>query len=307
MKTIIINENDSGQRVDKFLGKFLPDMPKSLLYKALRKKRVKLGKKALAAQDILHTGDELNLYINDEFFTGRRTVPSKDTQAAAVSVAYEDENVLVVCKPVGQTAHDGAGSLLAAVLQYVTQSGAYDPAREHSFVPALSNRLDRNTSGLVLVGKNAAAQRALNEAVKCGAVTKIYLCLAEGHFKEKAGRLENELKSSERENRVSVVPSGTKGAKHAVLTYRVLEEKGDLSRVEVTLLTGRKHQIRVQLAHIGHPLAGDVKYGAPHRAGFRYQALCAYRLDFHDIEEDSVLAYLNGKSVCTEPQLPTIG
>ncbi len=303
MKTIVINENDSGQRVDKFLSKLLPHMPKSLLYKALRKKRVKRDKKAMQAQDILKTGDVLNLYINDEFFT-ERVVPS--AQGTAIRVVYEDANVLVVFKPAGQTAHGDETSLLAAVQRYLYESGSYDPTRENSFKPALSNRLDRNTSGLVLIGKNAAAQRALNEAVANDTVTKTYHCLAEGHFKAAVGRLEHDLKSSERDNCVFVVPAGTPGAKHAVTDYRVLEESGGISRLEVTLLTGRKHQIRVQLAQVGHPVYGDTKYGAKPRAHCRYQALCACQLRFHDIEPEGLLSYLNGKSIEAEPILPEL-
>lgn len=301
MKTIVINENDSGQRADKFLTKLLPSMPKSLVYKALRKKRVKRDKKALSAQDVLQTGDVLNLYINDEFFTERPVPQAAET---AVHIIYEDNNILIVFKPAGQTAHDGADSLLTAVQHYLYESGVYSPQREHSFTPALSNRLDRNTSGLVMVGKTAAAQRALNEAIQNGMVTKSYMCLAEGHFKMPVGRLEHDLKSSKDENRVFVVPPNTPHAKHAVLEYRVISELSGISRVEVTLLTGRKHQIRVQLAHAGHPVYGDTKYGAKPRKKCRYQALCAYKLSFHDMPKGSPLADLNGKTVTCEPILP---
>ncbi len=292
MKIIIVNENDSGQRVDKFLTKFLPSMPKSLLYKQLRKKRIKRNKKALTAQDILSAGDELYLYINDEFFTEKEVPKACSTKILAV---YEDENILIAHKPAGQKAHGGEDSLLAQIQSYLYQKGEYNPKEEHSFTPALSNRLDRNTEGLLLCAKNAAAQKILNEKIKKGQITKEYLCLVTGRPKPVKGRLEHFLEISETENKVFVVSRETMGAKQALLQYEVLEERGGESLVHVTLLTGRKHQIRVQFAATGHPLVGDTKYGAPKDNRFRYQALCAYQLSFRFTTDAGVLNYLNGK------------
>lgn len=294
MRTVTINENDSGQRVDKFLSKFLPNMPKSLLYKALRKKRVKRDRKALKEQDILSAGDVLELYINDEFF---EDVPEPvQADSSDLSICFEDENILVADKPAGLSSHGGADSLLAKVQAYLIEKGDYNPREEHSFAPALSNRLDRNTRGLLLVAKNAAAQRELNDRIKTGQVTKEYICLVNGTMKKKRGDLCHYLLSSETENRVKVVTAETKGAKEARLLYEVIEERGDRSLVNITLLTGRKHQIRVQMASIGHPLVGDTKYGAPKDKTFSYQALCAYRLRF-DFKAEGVLSYLDGKII----------
>ena len=202
MKIITVNQNDSGQRVDKFLAKFLPDMPKSLLYKQLRKKRVKRNKKALAAQDVLQCGDELYLYINDEFFKEKQ-VPM--ASGDGLSIVYEDDNILIADKPAGQSAHGGENSLLAKIQGYLYEKGEYDPAREHSFAPALSNRLDRNTRGLVLAAKNAQAQKILNEKIKEGQVTKEYLCLANGTPTPLKGRLCHWLFISPKENKVLVL------------------------------------------------------------------------------------------------------
>jgi len=277
VKIVKINVNDSGQRVDKFLSKYLPAMPKSLLYKQLRKKRVKRNGKALSAQDIIHAGDELYLYICDEFFTERKA-PVGNFEG--LSVVYEDDNILIADKPVGQKAHGGEDSLLSQIQSYLYQKGEYDPEKEHSFAPALSNRIDRNTCGLVLAAKNAHAQRVLNEKIKAGEIRKEYRCLVHGRFTESKGELENWLAISTTENRVHVVPEGTKGSVTAQLLYEVLHEQGERSLLHVTLLTGRKHQIRVQLAEAGHPLVGDTKYGAPRDAKYAYQALCAYKLTF---------------------------
>ncbi len=294
MKTIIINQNDSGQRVDKFLSKLLPQMPKSLLYKQLRKKRVKRNKKALGPQDILACGDELCLYINDEFFEEKKEIT---VSGAGLCVVYEDENILVCDKPAGQNAHGGEDSLLSQIQGYLYEKGEFDPKAENSFSLALSNRLDRNTGGLVLAAKNAAAQKELNEKIKNGEVDKEYLCVATGILKKKKDRLCHYLLSSETENRVRIAFPGTKGAKEAILEYEVLKEEKEKSLLHVRLITGRKHQIRVQLSAIGHPLLGDTKYGAPKDKTYRYQALYAYRLTFSFGDDNGVLGYLSGKTV----------
>lgn len=294
MKIITINQNDSGQRVDKFLSKLLPDMPKSLLYKQLRKKRVKRNKKALAPQDVLSLGDELYLYINDEFFGEKKQITAT---GEGLCVVYEDENIIVCEKPAGQPSHGGEDSLLSRIQGYLYQKGDYNPEAENSFTLALSNRLDRNTKGLVLAAKNAAAQKLLNEKIKNGEVNKEYLCAVNGEPKKKRDRLCHWLLVSETENRVSVTKKETKGAKEAMLEYEVLKEKDGKSLLRVRLITGRKHQIRVQLSAIGHPLLGDTKYGAPKDSRFRYQALCAYRLSFDFQGDSGILENLSGKTI----------
>ena len=295
MKIITINENDAGQRLDKFMTKFMPNMPKSMLYKLLRKKRIKRCKKALCAQDILQAGDELYLYINDEFFTQNEV----ELPAAATppNVVYEDENILICDKPAGQPSHGGDDSLLSSVQNYLIKKGEYQPEKEQSFRPALSNRLDRNTRGLVLAAKNAPALRALNDAIKNGEVIKTYIAVANGMFKKKSGRIESYLLSSDNQNKVQTAPKGTPGAKLAITEYEVIKERNGLSLLQVTLLTGRKHQIRVQLASIGHPLLGDTKYGAPKDNRFHYQALCACQLYFDLKEKSGPLANIAGKTV----------
>ncbi len=300
MKIITVNQNDSGQRVDKFLAKFLPDMPKSLLYKQLRKKRIKRNKKALTAQDVLWCGDELYLYIYDEFFK-EKAVPA--ASGAGLSMVYEDDNILIVDKPAGQSAHGGDTSLLAQIQGYLYEKGEYDPTREQSFSLALSNRLDRNTRGLVLAAKNARAQKILNEKIKEGQITKEYLCLVNGTPTPPKGRLSHWLFISPKENKVKVCKESAASAKQALLDYEVLETRGKESLLHITLLTGRKHQIRVQLSAVGHPLVGDTKYGAPKDSRFRYQALCAYRLTFNFTTDAGILAYLKGKSFAIKEEV----
>ena len=300
MKIVKINENDSGQRVDKFLSKLLVGMPRSLLYKQLRNKRVKRNKKALSAQDILSCGDELYLYINDEFFGEAKEITAKSD---GLSVVYEDDNILVCDKPAGQASHGGDDSLLSMVQAYLFKKGEYNPKSENSFAPALSNRLDRNTRGLLLVAKNAAAQKLLNEKIKNHEVTKKYRAILCGTPKEKSGRLVNYLKADEKENRVRVVRKDTPGAKEAVLDYEIIKTQNGKALAEITLLTGRKHQIRVQFSHVGTPLLGDTKYGAPKDSHFRYQALCAYSLTFDFKGDSGVLENLKGKTVSIDEKI----
>ncbi len=300
MKIITINENDSGQRLDKFLSKLLPTMPRSLLYKQLRSKRVKRNKKALSAQDVLQCGDELYLYINDEFFGEVKEITAKSD---GLSVVYEDENLLVCDKPAGQASHGGDDSLLSMAQAYLFEKGEYNPKSENSFAPALSNRLDRNTRGLLLVAKNAQAQKLLNEKIKNHEVIKKYRAILCSVPEEKSGRLIHYLKADEKENKVRVVKKETPGAKEAVLDYEVIKTENGKALAEIILLTGRKHQIRVQFSKIGHPLLGDTKYGAPKDSRFRYQALCAYSLTFDFQGDSGVLENLKGKTVSIEEKM----
>ncbi|MBQ2696264.1 MAG: RluA family pseudouridine synthase [Clostridia bacterium] len=294
MKIITVNENDSGQRVDKFLSKLLPTMPRSLLYKQLRNKRVKRNKKALSAQDVLSCGDELCLYINDEFFGEKKQITAR---GKGLLVVYEDDNILVCDKPAGQPSHGGEDSLLSQMQGYLFEKGEYDPSRENSFAPGLCNRLDRNTRGLLIGAKTAAAQKLLNEKIKNREVTKKYRCVLCGVPEQKSGRLIHYLKADEKENRVRVVKKDTPGAKEAILDYEVIKAKNGKALAEITLLTGRKHQIRVQFANIGHPLLGDSKYGAPKDSRFHYQALCAYSLTFDFAGDSGILENLKGKTL----------
>jgi len=261
----------------------------------LRKKRVKLGKKALSAQDVLQAGDVLCLYINDEFFKPEEAKIPIMTNPP--TVIYEDENILICDKPAGQPAHGEGDSLLSSVISYLYQKGEYDPAKEQSFRPALSNRLDRNTRGLVMATKNAEALRALNQAVKEGKIQKSYVAVTIGIWKKKKGRLEGYLLSDDSQNLVRIATKETPGAKLSITEYEVIQEKDNLSLLRITLLTGRKHQIRVQCSAAGHPLLGDTKYGAPKDARFSYQALCAYQLSFTMNDSTGPLAKVAGKTI----------
>ena len=293
MREIVINKNDAGQRLDKFLTKFMPKLPSGMLYKSLRKNCVRVnGKHVKDGAYKLNAGDKLNLYFKDEFFSGGTEI-IKET-SISLDIVYEDENILLINKPAGIVAHaddkNTENTLIDGVKAYLYKKGEFDPSAEHSFSPALCNRLDRNTQGIVIAAKNAAALRAVNEKIRERQIQKLYLCVADGKFDKKSDVLTSYL--TRHEKRVSVSDTPSENSKSIKTGYTVLAETGSASLVEIELMTGRTHQIRAQLAAIGHPLAGDSKYGSKTAGNYN---LCSYKLRFAFSPDGGVLDYLAGR------------
>lgn len=307
MKSFIINKNDSGQRLDKFLEKAVPLLPRALLYKYVRLKRIKLNRKRCSFDTRLSEGDLLELYINDEFFSENSSeyflcAPDK------VSVVYEDENILIADKEAGLIVHEDEGeavdTLINRIKHYLYNKGEYNPAEEHSFAPALCNRIDRNTAGLVVAAKTAEALKILNEKIKARELEKKYLCVVFGKMEKKQDTLRAFLTKNAENNLVTV--SEKSGEKTIITKYKVLSEREDLSLLEVDLITGRTHQIRAHLSYIGHPLLGDAKYGIGRNSekyGFRHQALYSYKITFNFTSPAGELDYLKGKTF-EAPKIP---
>ena len=308
MRTMKIGRNDAGQRLDKFLAKAVRGLPASLMYKFIRTKKIKVNRARAEQSQLLREGDEIQLFIKDEFFGA----PSEDKSALGairpkLDILYEDEHILLLNKRPGVLVHDdtagGENTLILHVQAYLYGKGEYDPADEQSFAPALCNRIDRNTGGIVIAAKNAETLRIINEKIQLREIDKRYLCITVGRPKPPEGRIECFLLKDEQKKQVAVYHRPVPGGKTAVTDYRTLESRGELSLVEVGLETGRTHQIRASFADLGCPLLGDGKYGrgdVNRRYGETRQALYAYELTFDLPTDAGLLNYLRGRTFTVE-------
>lgn len=311
MKEFRIGANDAGQRLDKFLTKTVKGLPSSLLYKSIRTKKIKVNRKRAEIAQILAEGDLVQLFLKDEFFEDDPDLAFMKL-TPHLDIVYEDENILLCDKRAGMVVHpdeDGedVNTLISHIKSYLYRKGDYDPKKELSFTPALCNRIDRNTGGIVIAAKNAEALRIMNEKIRERQIEKTYLCAAHGTFTEKEGRLVGYMSKDSSENKVTVYkkkPSKIP-VKTMITEYRVLAEEGELSLLEVHLVTGRTHQIRAHLASIGHPLLGDGKYGVnrdDRSRGYKFQALYSYHLRFCFTGECGILSGLSGKEFQVSPE-----
>ena len=307
MKELTIGTNDAGQRLDRFLAKAVPLLPASLAQKYIRLKRIKRNGARAQRDTRLEAGDRLQLYLNDEFFDTPREDNAYLTVAAPkLNIVYEDENILLVDKRPGLAVHphDGAEygrTLIDQIQAYLYQKHEWRPREENAFTPALCNRIDRNTGGIVIAAKTAEALRVMNQKIKDRELDKRYLAIVEGTPKPKEGSLKGYLFKDAVKNRVFVTDGPKPGAKTCQTNYQVLDSRNGLSLVECELITGRTHQIRAQFAHAGHPLLGDGKYGKLDKRFDRtYQALYSYKLTFLFTTDAGSLSNLNGRSFQVE-------
>lgn len=303
MKSFIISQNDANQRLDKFISKAAPFLPPTLMYKYIRLKRIKVNGKKSEISQRLNIGDVIDMYVNDEFFPDANSPLPFLHAKSELDIVYEDENILLANKPAGLVVHEDENekydTLINRILLYLYSKKEYLPEQENSFIPALCNRIDRNTSGIVIAAKNADSLRILNEKIKNREIDKFYLCVVKGTPQKITDTLKNFITKDSSSNTVSVSKEKTPGSLSAATKYRVLDTKNGYSLIEAQLLTGRTHQIRAQFASIGHPLLGDTKYGRIKdfkNTGFFHQALCSYKLTFSFPTDASVLNYLKGRS-----------
>ena len=304
MKEFTIGKNDAGQRLDRFVAKAVPLLPASLAQKYIRIKRIKVGGVGAKRDFRLSLGDVVQMYVNDEFFD----LPNENNiylkiADPALDIVYEDDNIILINKQAGVLCHSDSGydygSVISRVQSHLHQKGEWRPREENAFTPALCNRIDRNTSGIVIDAKNAESLRIINEKIKLREIDKYYLAAVHGVPKPPSGRLEGYIFKDSVKNQVYISKGSRPGAKSAVTEYRTIASSQRLTLLECRLITGRTHQIRAQLADIGHPLLGDGKYGSERLNkpyGESYQALCSYKLVFAYKSDAGPLAYLDKSS-----------
>lgn len=304
MRELLISKNDADLRLDKFLSKALPNLPKSLCYKYIRTKRIKVNNGRAEISTRLRKGDLVQLYISEEFFSGSEEKYDFLSASLDLDIVYEDNNILVANKPAGLLSHPDRGeylnSLIIRIQRYLYEKREYDPEGSLTFAPALVNRLDRNTVGLLIAAKNAETLRHLNEKTKKREIIKGYLCVVHGTPQKKSDSLYGFLYKDSAKNKVFLKAQMLEGGLEIHTKYQVLAEKSKSSLLEVELLTGRPHQIRAHLASIGHPILGDYKYTSKEQRGqfgYRQQLLCAYKLKFDFKEKGGSLDYLKGREI----------
>jgi len=308
MRELTVGKNDASQRLDRFVAKSLPLLPSALLQKYIRLKRIKCNGQRAQRDQRLQEGDVLQLYINDEFFDQ----PREDNLfltlfKPSLDIVYEDDNIMLLNKRPGLVVHadetEKVNTLINHIQAYLYQKREWNPRWENAFTPALCNRIDRNTGGLVIAAKNAETLRIINEKIRAREIEKRYLCITIGCPRPPKGSIECFLLKDEKNNSVRVYHKPVPGGKTAVTHYETMESRGELSLVEVTLETGRTHQIRASFADLGYPLLGDGKYGrgdVNRRYGETRQALYSYKLTFDFPTDAGLLNYLRGRSFTVE-------
>ena len=303
MKEVNITGKEEKQRLDKFLLKYFNNAPKSFVYKMLRKKRIKFNGKKAEGNEIIKNGDKLQMYIAPETMDSLMSEKEIVKAERHFGIVYEDDNILVVSKPAGLLSHPESSAdkntLIDQILYYLYEKGEYDMSKESSFTPAICNRLDRNTGGIVIAGKNLAAVQAVNKAIAQRKIKKYYITMVRGEFTQEKELFGYHVKD-ELTNTVKVLKKEAPGAKKIFTKVKPIAVKDNFSLLEIDLITGKSHQIRAHLKSMGYPVIGDRKYGEMRvntrfkdKYGLNNQFLFAYKIAWH--ENEGVMAYLNGK------------
>ena len=310
MKKIIVGKNEANQRVDKFLRKYMPKAPLSFIYKMLRKKYIKVNDKKTSNEYILREEDLIDFYLSEDVITGFQEEKKIIPVDRSFSIVYEDDNILLVGKPSGLIMHsdknEDKNTLINQVINYLYDKGEYNPKAEKTFVPASVNRLDRNTSGIVIIGKTYKAVQELNEMLRKNHIKKYYSTIVKGVINEDLV-LDGYIIKDERRNQVSIVDREVIGSKYIHTVIKPKKCSKDFTLLEVEIITGKSHQIRLHLASIGHPIIGDPKYGEhltnrkmKENFALKNQFLHAYQVYFKEGLDQ--LNYLSGKRfVCPVP------
>lgn len=312
LKEIIIGFKDENQRLDKFLMKYLNKAPKSFIYKMIRKKNIKYNEKKADGNEMLLNGDSIQIYFSDETVENFRKDIQINCTKKEFDIIYEDKNIIICNKPLGLLVQpdkfEDKNTLVDQIIYYLYQSGEYNPEQENGFKPSICNRLDRNTSGIVLAGKNLMALQTINKAIHDNKTDKFYKTIVKGNIIED-GILEDYHTKNASLNEVKVTNKYVSGAKKIITKYHPLKSNGNYTLLEIELVTGKTHQIRAHLQSINHPVIGDIKYGHHNvntffkeKYGLRYQFLHAYKFVWRETTEN--LNYLKDKIF--EAPLPSL-
>ena len=311
MQELHVTANEAGQRLDKLLAKFLNQAPKSFLYKMMRKKNIVLNGKKCTGNEKLKQGDSIKLFFSDEtiekFSAGTYAIPKKE-KINMLPIIYEDEQILLMNKPVGvlsQKAKDSDVSAVEILINYLMETDQLSKEQFRTFHPSICNRLDRNTSGILVAGKTLPALQEMNRFFKERTIAKYYRCLVKGRVIKNEDYIKGYLVKDQKTNKVSITKKKTEEGVPIETEYCVIQSNDEVSLLEVHLITGKTHQIRAHLASIGHPIIGDYKYGDKQinemyrqEYGLKSQLLHAYRLEMPS--SDGSLAYLNDKKFVAE-------
>lgn len=305
MRKIIINKNDEGRRLDRFLKIYFEKAPLSFIYKNLRKKNIKVNGKKAKPEDILSDGDEIKLFLAEETIEKFKKDIRKSKNSKLPDILYEDDDIILVKKPINMLTHnDSKGyqdNALDRMVDYLIAKGDYNPRLEKSFRPAFVNRLDRNTSGILIGAKNLKSLQDLNKAIKNREIKKLYVTLVAGEVKKD---FDVDINLKKTGNNVMKKASRDEG-KRALTKFRVLKSNKDYSLLSVNLITGRTHQIRVSLKEEGLAIVGDRKYGDPRiNKAFRERGLDSQFLhNYAIVFESDEFKNLRGKSFVYLPDV----
>lgn len=301
MRLLIIEENDNNQRLDRFLFKYMNKAPRSFIFRMIRRKNIELNGKKAKPEDIIYTGDEISLFLADATIDKFRDEIKLDlTDTIDLDIIYEDENLAIINKESGILSHGDGKNIVDSFIKYLIDNGEYDPKKEYNFTPSLNNRLDRNTSGILIASKNYNTLQDINKYIRNRSIKRYYLTMVKGEIK--SDLIIEDFMS--RENKKTIIDSKT-GEKEIKTIIRPLKVKNGFSLIEVELITGRTHQIRAHLNFINHPIIGDAKYGDKETNKFfkekfklKDQFLHSYKLKFTDIKGE--LSCLNNKEFTSD-------